>query len=166
MARNCWRALALALLATVALPISGGIAEPFEMDSYLTITDGGFGDEASGAKMGSFLAEGTSVSPSGSAPFHRSAVECRFLTYQIAGDDIPYKDRVGAVGTCRINDADDDIFILETQRNMGDQVGNWTLVYGTGKYQGGTGSGTYDFFNVPGTPDSQVPVEWRGDVNM
>ena len=169
MSRQGYQALAFAVLAAVGFPLSGASAQTiaFEMDSYLTLSDeGDYGEEADGAKVGMFMAEGTAVSPSGSAPFHRAVVECRFVTYQIGGTDIAYKDRVGAVGSCRINDRDGDIFIFETQRTIHEQQGTWKLVHGTGKYEGGSGSGTYDFEILPGQPSNQIPIEWRGEVTM
>jgi hypothetical protein len=166
MTRQRYQAFAFALLAAIGFPLSGASAGSFEMVSYMTMTDGGYGEEADGAKVGMFLFEGTAVSPSGSAPFHRAVVECRFVTYQIGGTEIPYKDRVGAVGSCRVNDRDGDIFIFETQRTIREQQGTWKLVHGTGKYQGGTGSGTYDFEVLPGQPSGQIPIEWRGELTM
>lgn len=166
MTRQRCHAFAIALFAAAVFPLAGAGAGPFEMDTYLTIVEGGYGDEAGGAKLGAFLGQGTAVSPSASAPFHRGVAECRFVTYQIGGEDIAYTDRLGAVGSCRINDRDGDVFVLETQRTVREHTGNWQLVHGTGKYRGGTGSGTYDFEVLPGQPSNQVPIQWRGDVTM
>jgi len=92
-----------------------------------------------------------------SDPLHMSNQECHGTTeYDVDGNTVQ------GGGFCTLADKDREaIWMWWT---VGADGGTWGVFAGTGKYEGATGDGTWEF----GTnwPDGKVDNNWRGEIKL
>jgi hypothetical protein len=100
---------------------------------------------------------GVVVASDSAPPFHLSSQDC--LSAGIGdGKGLPDEDN----GVCIAVDKDGDAWWL-SYTNKGEDR-KWTVVSGTGKYAGMTGSGTTKLLAI--TPDGRMTISWRGAMKM
>ncbi len=100
---------------------------------------------------------GVLVASDSAPPFHLSSQDC--LSAGIGdGKGLPDEDN----GVCVAVDKDGDAWWLSYVNKGEDR--KWTVVSGTGKYAGMTGSGTTKLLAI--TPDGRMTISWRGEMKM
>ena len=92
-----------------------------------------------------------------SDPLHRSNEDCHGTT-ELDADG----NTVQAGGFCTLADKDHEAIWVWWAMD-GDE-GTWGVYAGTGKYEGATGGGTWEWGKI--WPDGKVDNNWRGEINL
>jgi hypothetical protein len=145
--------------AIVALAVQAGNAEQIGGSGTViyTITPGAQialpGDRM---LMESHL-KGVILADDTSSPLHLSLQDCGSAAVG-DGAGMPGEDS----GVCVAADKDGDVWWL-WYNNKGDER-RWSVISGTGKYEGMTGSGTTEVLSY--MPDGRLAITWSGTINM
>ncbi len=108
-----------------------------------------------GDGSGYWMWHGKGVSQIHEGPLETDAVECH-------GAGFWDKDGSWGEGIC-VEGAGDDTRTVHWKRDKGQEVGQWKVLSGTGKYAGVTGGGTYT--NQPPVGGYSLS-EWEGEVTL
>ena len=100
---------------------------------------------------------GFSIMGDTSDPLHRSNMDCNGTTVSDADGNT-----VQGGGFCTLADKDHDAVWIWWA--MDADGGTWGVFAGAGKYEGATGSGTWEDSEL--WPDGKVENNWRGDINL
>ena len=135
--KNLRSILALALLASTASAASAG--EKFAATNYYVTETKTW---STGEKTGYWMAKFTGVSQVSQGPVDTLSVECNGAGYWGTGG-------VSGNGIC-VHGTGDDTFVLRFDVREGAKDNSWTILSGSGKYQGLVGSGTATTEKLPG----------------
>ena len=95
---------------------------------------------------------------------HLATFACSFVSHTTTEASVRHQDRVGATGVCLVTDRDGDTSVAEWRRPPGAELGSWTVVRGTGKWQGASGTGTYDILFLTPPPEPQLRFTLVGEI--
>ncbi len=159
--QNLKETIAIAKLLVFALAVYGGSAGAAEIKDSGTVTyhlgQAAHIPMAGGKALTEQRMSGMILANNATAPFHLSSQDCLS-----AGVGDPKGMPEENHGVCVAFDKDGDAWWL-SYSNKGDDR-KWTVVAGTGKYAGMTGSGTTKLLAV--TPDGRMTIGWRGTMDM
>ena len=108
-----------------------------------------------GEKTGYWAFHGKGVANSVEGPLGTVRIECHGAGFWNANGS-------GGEGIC-LHGADTDTWTSSWKRDMGQKVGQWKILSGTGKFAGITGEGSYTPMKV--SEDRHVS-EWEGEVSL
>ena len=114
-------------------------------------------DLPNGGRVVESAESGFSIMGDTSDPLHMSNTDCDGTTEYDADGNI-----VQGGGFCTLADKDREAIWLWWA--MDADGGTWTVFAGTGKYEGATGSGTWELSDE--WPDGKVENTWRGEINL
>jgi hypothetical protein len=144
-------ALGLSLLAacTVALAADNvSFFNPVAMNEF---------DRPDGGHVVESAASGFTIMGDTSDSLHMSNTKCDGTTQYDADGNV-----VQGGGFCTLADKDHEA--IWTWWAMDADGGTWGVIAGTGKYEGATGSGTWEFGER--WPDGKFEDIWRGEINL
>ncbi len=151
MTGKTWSTLGLGLLAacTVALAADNhAFFNPGDINEF---------DLPNGGRVVESAESGFSIMGDTSDPLHMSNTKCDGTSQYDADGNI-----VQGGGFCTLADKDREAIWLWWA--MDADGGTWTVFAGTGKYEGATGSGTWELSDE--WPDGKVENTWRGEINL
>lgn len=146
-----------AIVAAATSPVAAADYKGSGTATYVT-TDSDTVSFAGGAVKQRFRLKGVIVADDPTNPIHLSAHDCGGSVV-VGTDGAP----VNGAGYCEATDKDGDVWWL----SWSDYDGNgnpWTILGGTGKYEGMTGGGTVSLMMQSG--DGRMVNRWEGNWTM
>ncbi len=107
---------------------------------------------------------GTFAADDPSSIVHLTTYDCSVLTHASMDESRSRTARVGAIGVCLVSDRDGDVFVAEWRRPVGDATGTWTIVRGSGKFEGAAGEGSYGIEFLTGLPNAKMRFALDGSI--
>ncbi len=114
-------------------------------------------DLPNGGRVVEQVTSGFNLMGDTSDPLHLSNMDCDGTTEFDADGNT-----VQGGGFCTLADKDHDAIWLWWANDADGST--WGVFAGTGKYEGATGGGTWDFGKQ--WPDGKIENNWRGDINL
>ena len=153
MAKAALAGLVLAGLATAA------VAEEHAVSGTVTyiITPLSTAPAANGGKFVQSHLKGVILSNDSSSALHLGAQDCSGTNLYDAKNML-----VEGAGSCSAVDADGDIWWIWYHNTSSER--RWTIIGGTGKYAGMTGSGTTTVLGA--SPDGRLAITWEGTSSI
>ena len=114
-------------------------------------------DLPNGGSVANFAVSGFNIMGDTSDPLHMSNISCNGTTeYDADGDTVQ------SGGFCTMADKDHDAIWLWWAIDA--DGGTWGVFAGTGKYEGATGDGTWEYGEQ--WPDGKIQNDWRGEITL
>jgi hypothetical protein len=149
--------LAVSLWAAVGIGAGAAYAEPtrINVDGYLYAV----GEAADYAdtdiiKLRRSTMVATFAARDVSSPHHLANYRCAFVSHTTTDTQTRHQVRVGLTGACLVTDRAGDSYVAEWHRVPGQDVGEWVIVRGSGKYENAAGTGTYTIMFLAGPPSN------------
>ncbi len=114
-------------------------------------------DLPNGGRVEKVAAAGVTLMADTSDPLHMAITDCTG-TNEFDADG----NTVQSGGVCVTADKDHDAYWLWWA--MDADGGTWGVFAGTGKYEGATGGGTWEYGEQ--WPDGKFETNWRGEINL
>jgi len=114
-------------------------------------------DLPNGGRVVQAVSSGFNIMGDTGDPLHMSNMDCNGTTESDAGGDT-----VQGGGFCTMADKDHDAIWLWWAIDA--DGGTWGVFAGTGKYEGATGDGTWEYGEQ--WPDGKIQNNWRGEITL
>ena len=144
---------------TLGLVLLAACTVALAADNHALLTPGATNEFAlpDGGRVVEAASTGFSIMGDTSDPLHRSNMDCNGTTVSDADGNT-----VQGGGFCTLADKDHEAVWLWWAIDA--DGGTWGVFAGTGKYEGATGGGTWEFGEQ--WPDGKVENNWRGEINL
>ena len=140
------------ILMVVLLPFTTLAGDKVKGTSFLVVDSQNW---ETGQGTGYWMWHGKGVSHPVEGPFGPSAIECH-------GAGFWDTDGAWGEGIC-VNGTGDDTRTSYWKNDKGQEVGQWKMLTGTGKFAGVKGEGTYISTQLP---DGRNMSEWEGEITL